>query len=102
MSADNVIVFSELEIVAKTGTFYYQLGLNSTRVLKADEETFKNMLVATAHTYHKTKEKYGDSSIQTSKALRTYKFYEDQIDLTKGDMFTALLYPFDQWVAIQY
>lgn len=98
---DDVIDFSELEIVPKNEHFVYQIGISSTRVLKADEETFKNMLVATAISYNNKKTKHGDNDAKTIRALRIYKFYEDQIDLTKGDMFTALLYPFEKWVAIK-
>lgn len=97
---DDVIVFSDLEIVTKSGDFYYQIGLGSSRVIKTDEEVFKNVLVSAAHLYHKNKTKYGENSPRTEKAYRLYKFYEDQIDITKGDMFTALLYPFDKWVAV--
>lgn len=98
---DDVIDFSELEIVPKNECFYYQIGISSTRIVKADEETFKNMLVATAVSYNKKRLKHGDDDAKTIRALRTYKFYENQIDMTKGDMFTALLYPFFKWVAIK-
>ncbi len=95
------IIFSELEIVSKSGEFYYLIGYDNTRVLKTTEDTFKSMLVATAKAYKKALDTYGEGSIMTDKAHRTYKFYENQIDITKGDMFTALLYPFDKWIAIK-
>lgn len=93
---DGKVNFAEIEIFSrnKDGKFY--TPFNTTRVREVDEVYFLNLLVATAQAYAASKSTNSEKIIKTR--YERYKFYENQIDLTKGDMFTALLYDFDCWI----
>lgn len=99
---DGLVNFNEVEIVpnTQTGKFYYQVFNNPGTVKEADIGTFKNLLVCTAKAYSETNEKLDSTNPLVLKAYNRYKFYENQIQINNGDMFTAMLYDFKYWTFI--